>query len=288
MKRILIAKISEISAGVSLVLLGGLLFLLGLISLVYGERSIFVAIVLLVMAILGIELGVFWIKRFYMMKDVLQTTPPKRLVAIAAGKAVYLIFLITLIRIFFALIGFFVGYYLVIKYLFLGINEVDFLSIIIYFGAVIVYFAVLRLLLKPKASDYFKNVMKKITADYPKVEVQNNNLIINLGKGYPENRRQLSVSLDEILDIKLLNRYQGIGLVKYVLGPDVEFGVRTVKDKMDYLQGKIERPVFFSYLQNSTGAKTLYLAGPEILYLFGVQDDHLLEEIIVTKFSTKR
>ncbi len=285
MNRIIIAKISEISAGLGFVFLGILFFLLGIVSMIYGDLSLFLAVVLLVMAISGIELGFFWTKRFYKMAGGLEVRPPERLVAIAASKAVYLIFVVTLFRILFAIIGFFVAYYFVIKYILMGIGELDLLNVIIYCGVLILYFAVLRMLFRPKLKEKSEKLMKKVTADYPKVEVRNDNLIINLGIGYPENSRILTIPLEMIDDIKLLDRYQGIGLVKYVLGPDLEFGARTVKDKMDYLQGKIERPKFFSYLQNASGAKTLYLAGPEILYLFGVQEDFKLpKQLLTSKF----
>jgi hypothetical protein len=213
------------------------------------------------------------------MKGGLEVETPKRFFAKAASSAVPLLFLITIIRICFAIIGFGVAYYFLIKYLIAGFGSLDMVWVTAYIVLILIYTFILRKAFKTRFKDMLNESLQKKIGDYPKVEVIGEDLVLHLGKGFLEQYRDLKIPLNEIDDVKVLNRYEGMALLKYVLGPDIEFGIKSVSEKIKYQQGKINKPKFFSYMENSTGAKTLFLAGPEILYLLGVQEDAELEKL---------
>ncbi|MDF1497530.1 MAG: hypothetical protein P1P90_05740 [Patescibacteria group bacterium] len=279
MNRLKIAKITEISAGIAFILLGVLVFGLSFISMEYGDKSVFLLIILLVMGISGVEAGLFWIKRFYLMKGGLEVETPKRFIAKAASAAVPMIFVITIISICFGIIGFSVAYYFLINYLLAGFGSLDMVWVTAYIVLILIYVFVLRMAFKNRFKDMLNDSLQKIIGEYPKVEIAGDDLVLHLGKGFLEQYRDLKIPLREIEDVKVLNRYEGMALLKYVLGPDIEFGVKSVSEKIKYQQGKIKIPKFFSYMENSTGAKTLYLAGPELLYLVGVQENEELKKL---------
>ncbi len=285
MKRISIAKMSEISAGVGFILLGVLIYGLGFVAMLYGDKSPLLMLLILIMAISGVEAGVFWIKRFYKMKDGFKIQAPKRFVAKAASAAVTLLFGITLIRIIFAIAGFGVAYYFLMKYLITDWSAVDVTWVTGYVGLLIIYVIFLRRMFKNRIIELTQETFKKTLGEYPKVEVKEDDLILHLGKGYLEKYRDLKIPLSEIEEVKVMDRYQGLAFLKYVLGPDIEFGVKAISEKIKYQQGKIDKPKFFSYMENQTGAKTLYLAGPEILYLVGVQDTESLKKLQITNYK---
>ena len=285
MKRITIAKVSEISAGSAFILLGILMYGLGFVSMLYGDESPLLMLLMLIMAISGVEAGIFWIKRFYKMKGGFEIAPPKRFIAKAASASVSLLFGITIIRIIFAIAGFVVAYYLLVKYMISGWSNIDMTWVTGYVVVLLVYVFLFRKIFKNRFVELTQDALKKTLGEYPKVEIKDNDLILHLGKGYLEKYRDLKIPLSEIDEVKVMDRYEGMAFLKYVLGPDVEFGIKTVPEKIKYQQGKIDRPKFFSYMENQTGAMTLYLAGPEMLYLVGVQDTESLKKLQITNYK---
>ncbi|MBU2565978.1 hypothetical protein KKG46_00270 [Patescibacteria group bacterium] len=282
MNRIIIAKVSEISYGIIFICFGVLLFGLGLIALKYGDKSFLIAFLLSFMAVFSVEMGIFWIKRFYLMQGGLKITPPKRFIAKTANVLVPFIFVKSMITVALALVGFLVAEYFVIKYFISGFNQIDFAGFI-FLIALLLFYVLIRLAFGQLIKEYFIKLSNKFSGQMPTVELSGENLILHLGAGYVEKYRDLKIPLAEIDDIKILDRYQGLALVKYVLGPDVEFGVKTISDKIAYQQGKIERPNYFAYMENQSGGKNLFLQGPELLYLVGVGDGDDLQKIVKLK-----
>jgi len=278
MNRLIIAKISEISTGVAFMAAGILAYGLGFIVMIYGETNLFAMGLLFFMSICGVEAGIFWIKRFYKMRSGLESAPPKRFVAKAAHVAVPFFFGIAMIRIVIMIAALALAFFLLIKYIYLGFNSLDMDWILIY-AALIPAYWLLAKMFKPKVIQIMHELSKKMTSGYPTIEIQGENLILNLGMGFREKYRSIKIPLAEIQEMRVMDRYEGLAFLKYVLGPDLEFAARSVADKAAYLQGKIARPKFFAYLANSTGAMTLYLAGPELLYLVGVRDSAELRKL---------
>jgi len=279
MKRLLIAKISEISIGVVFIGLGVLLYGFGFIDIVYGDNNVFILLLLFLMAVFSIESGIFWIKRFYLMQAGFEIAAPKRFIAKTAAQVVWFLFALTIIRIFFAIIGFAAAYYLLFKILLAGIIWFNFYWTLGFLAMIAVYL-VLRKFYKEKFLAWAQKMVKKTVGGYPTVEIAGKDLILRLGHGYLEKYRDIKIPLSEIEDIKVLDRYEGLAFLKYVLGPDVEFVAKSIRDKVAYSQGKIRRPKFFAYMENANGAKTLYLQGPDLLYLVGVKDDEGLKDVV--------
>jgi hypothetical protein len=223
------------------------------------------------MFVSAVELGLFWIRRFTLMKAGLNKRVPERFIARAASMAVWPLFLITLIKVLLAVLGLMVAYYYLGKYIVLGLSDLNAVWAVGYLAMIVVYY-VLRKTHGKIIQDKFLQMMQKITAEYPIVSKEEGYLTINLGKGFLEKYREIKIPLNEIEEMKVMDRYEGYAFLKYVLGPDVEFGVRSAIDKLQYQQGKIDRPRYFSYMENATGAKTLFIAGPKILYLIGVKE----------------
>ena len=278
MNRIIIAKVSEISTGIIFVLIGLLLYGLGFVAVMYGDKSLSLALLMVIMAVFSVEMGVFWIKRFYLMKRGLNIESPQRLSAKLAKTAVPFIFLKNILFFVVFIIAYFVAVFFVVRYLLSGLDQASGMAVFLLLVLIPLYL-ILRFIFAKQIKVQVDSLLQKFTAELPKAEITGNNLVLHLGKGYLEKYRDLTIPLNDIDDIKVLNRYEGLALVKYILGPDIEFGTRTIKDKIAYQQGKIERPEFFSYLENTSGAKTLFIQGPKILYLVGAQDDDNLKKV---------
>lgn len=261
-----------------LLLLGFLSYWMGFICLIYIDNSFFLLVLFFVMGVCGVEAGLFWIRRFSRMKAGLTRQPPQRFIARAASAAVWPIFAFTIVKILVAFLGFTAAFYLIAEYLSAGSALLNSLWAIAYLLLVPAYLFI-RKAIGPAIRSRANSVLKKVVGDYPTVGVDGNFLILNLGKGFLDQYRNLMIPLAEIEEIKVMDRYEGHAFLKYVLGPDVQFGARSAVDKIQYQQGKMPRPVFLSYMANNMGAKTLYLAGPEMLYLVGVQDNNELKEI---------
>ena len=278
MDRLIIAKSTEILIGLVLISFGILCYGLGFIALIYGAVSLFLLTVLFVMFASGVELGWFWIKRFKLMTAGLTKRAPERFLARAASTLVWPLFLATIIKIVLAMLGLIVAYYYLVKYIILGLSDLNITWVIGYLLMVVVYF-VLRGIYGKVIQEKFSQAVQKITAEYPHVSKEDGYLIIHLGKGFLEKYREIKISLNEIDEMKVMDRYEGYAFLKYVLGPDVEFGARSAIDKLQYQQGKIDRPRYFAYMENSTGAKTLFISGSKILYLIGVKEDVEMDKL---------
>lgn len=268
----------EISTGTMSLLMGFLFYLMGFICLIYIDNSLFLLVLSFGMSVCGVEAGLFWIRRFSRMQAGLTRQPPRRFIARAASAAVWPLFISNIVKIMVVFLGLAASFYFITKYLFAGVALLHSPSAIAYLLLVPVYLLI-RKAIGPAIRGGADNVLKKIVGDYPTVGIDGNFLILHLGKGFLDRYRNIMIPWAEIEEIKVMDRYEGHAFLKYVLGPDVQFAARSAVDKIQYQQGKMPKPVFLSYMANSTGAKTLYLAGPEMLYLVGVQDNNELKEI---------
>jgi hypothetical protein len=223
-------------------------------------------IIILIVSISSIEMGLNWIKKYKAVKrnvSIDQAPSWSRWLAtlgVWAGFVSDVVGTVVLIAIL-----------IIAAFVLSGATGFDFNSNFFTLMAILTVYFLSRSTIKK----VFKPVLEKLNESSRKglatYEISKDGVTLILS-GWPENKRRLFVRYDELSDIRVLDRYESMALQQYGIGPDVVLGLKASRDIVAYNMGKIERPKKFSYLANVSGAKTLLLHGPEILYLVGIQD----------------
>jgi len=271
MKRVLLAKFIEISGGIFFIM-GALLFAyFGILASLSSEIQLTVALVILLASLVLMEVGIYWIRGFMHISQAIDMLPQERLSAKVAYWSVWAGALRSCLVL---LIGF--SAMLFFAYFFTSaLLQHGKITLTNAFWCLIVSYAV-YLFIRPLIIRITKPLAGLVTnvqnSNLPVYTLESDKIKLDLGAGFPRGKREVSISLSELDEVRVFNRYEAIAFQKYNLGPDFQIGIMSMKDIMQYNAGKIERPNYLSWMTNISGAKTIYLRGPKVTYFIGVKN----------------
>jgi hypothetical protein len=147
------------------------------------------------------------------------------------------------------------------------------------------------ILLRPIINWLARSARKMGRSSLASFTIDGNSIIIDL------NMRQLSdpakkfivrISFDELDEIRSLNYFEARTFMDYEIGPSISLTVAAVRDLTKYLKGEISRPNYYAINTDNSSGNTLFLHGPNFLYLLAVQNancDELIQAFTAYKAS---
>lgn len=115
-----------------------------------------------------------------------------------------------------------------------------------------------------------------VSQQLPGYELKNRQIALDLkvkNIHQPENRSLITITFDELEEIKILSYLEARTLLNYQIGPDMFLATQSVKDLYKYLKNEIPKPRYYSKI--SSMGSVLLLKGPELFYLLSVSNqDH--------------
>ncbi len=280
MKRNPIAKSSEIVAGAIFVIAGLFFLALGAYFTSSADFKWPAMCIILMVSVSAIEAGAFWIKKYRSLTKKIDIERPPSLSRKLASAGVLAKFASDLLGAALVIAFMIAAAFLLMRTTAFRLNA----NFFIILAVLAAYFPVrswVVSLLKPIFAKINEQGRKQLVA----YEITGDGVWLNF-QGWPEDKKRIFIRFDELTEVRVMDRYESMALQKYGIGPDVLLGLAASKEIVQYNMGKIARPDKLSWMTNVSGAKTLLLHGPKVLYLIGIQ--HPTGEDLVRAFESKR